>query len=53
MIFDGAYPVSEITVAANLGQMLMEIGPVGNDLEFRGSTACPTLMIREMTISGQ
>lgn len=48
-----AYPVSEITVAANLRQMLLEIEAVGQDLEFRGSTACPTLMIREMTISGQ
>ena len=48
-----AYPVSEITIAANLAQMLMEIEAVGDDLEFRGSTACPTLMVREMTISGQ
>jgi hypothetical protein len=26
---------------------------IGSDLEFRGSVACPTLKIREMTISGQ
>jgi PmbA protein len=48
-----AYPVSEITIAGNLKDMLMAVEVVGNDLEFRGSTAAPTLMIREMTISGQ
>lgn len=48
-----AYPVSEITIAANLGPMLMDVESVGSDLEFRGSVASPTLLIREMTISGQ
>ena len=48
-----AYPVSEITIAANLRDMLMNIERIGSDLEFRGSTASPTLLIREMTISGQ
>jgi PmbA protein len=48
-----AYPVSEITVAGNLKQMLMDVEQVGSDLEFRGSIAAPTLRIREMTVSGQ
>ena len=48
-----AYPVSEITVAANLQQMLMDVESAGSDLEFRGSIASPTLLIREMTVSGQ
>jgi PmbA protein len=48
-----AYPVSEITIAATLQQMLMDVEAVGSDLEFRGSVAAPTLLIREMTISGQ
>ena len=48
-----AYPVSEITIAANLPQMLMDVEAAGSDLEFRGSVASPTLLIREMTISGQ
>jgi hypothetical protein len=26
---------------------------IGSDLEFRGSVASPTLMIGEMTVSGQ
>ena len=47
-----AYPVSEITIAGNLKQMLLDV-EIGSDLEFRGSIASPTLLIREMTISGQ
>jgi PmbA protein len=48
-----AYPVSEITIAGNLKQMLMDVEQIGSDLEFRSSIAAPTLLIREMTISGQ
>lgn len=47
-----AYPVSEVTIAGNLRQMLLDIEALGSDLEFRGSTAAPTLVVREMTISG-
>jgi PmbA protein len=46
------YPVSEITIAGNFKQMLMDVEQIGSDLEFRGSVAAPTLLIREMTISG-
>ena len=48
-----AYPVSEITIAGNLKQMLMNLEQVGANLEFRSSIASPTLLIGEMTISGQ
>ena len=48
-----AYPVSEITIAGNLKQMLRDLQQIGSDLEFRGSVASPTLLIGEMTISGQ
>ncbi len=48
-----AYPVSEITIAGNFKQMLMDVESIGSDLEFRGSVASPTLLIREMTISGR
>lgn len=48
-----AYPVSEITIAGNMQQMLLDIERIGADLEFRGSIAAPTILIREMTISGQ
>jgi len=47
-----AYPVSEITIAGNLMRMWMDV-EIGSDLEFRGSIAAPTLLIGEMTISGQ
>ena len=46
------YPVEEITIAGNLKQMLADIEMVGNDLEFRGRIASPTIKIREMTIAG-
>jgi PmbA protein len=48
-----AYPVSEITIAGTLQEMLARVSMIGNDLEFRSSVASPTLMIEEMTISGQ
>ena len=48
-----AYPVSEITIAGSLKQMLLDIGQIGSDLEFRGSIASPTILIAEMMISGQ
>ena len=47
------YPVSEVTIAGNLRDMLLGLEAVGSDLEFRGSIASPTLLIREMTLSGQ
>jgi len=47
-----AYPVEEITIAGNLKQMYSAIEVVGNDLEFRGRIAAPTIKIREMTIAG-
>ncbi len=48
-----AYPVSEITIASTLQQMLLDMASIASDLEFRGSVASPTLMIGEMTVSGQ
>lgn len=48
-----AYPVHEITIAGTLQEMLMGLEQVGDDLEFRGSAASPTLMIHEMTVSGE
>ena len=47
-----AYPVSEITIAGNLQQMMTELERAGSDLEFRASVASPTILVREMTISG-
>ena len=48
-----AYPVEEITVAGSLRDMLNNISEIGTDLEFRGSTASPTLRIDGMTVAGE
>ena len=47
------YPVEEITVAGNLKDMFFNISEIGNDLEFRGSMAAPTLRIVVMMIAGE
>ena len=47
------YPVEEITVAGNLKDMFHNISEIGNDLEFRGSMAAPTLRIDGMMIAGE
>jgi PmbA protein len=48
-----AFPVEEITVAGNLAEMFSNIAEIGNDLEFRGSLASPTLRIEGMTVAGE
>jgi len=48
-----AYPVEEITVAGNLKEMFNNISEIGNDLEFRGSMACPTIRIDGLTVGGE
>jgi PmbA protein len=46
------YAVQEITIAGNLKDIFKNITAIGNDLEFRSSTACPTLRIDGMMIAG-
>jgi PmbA protein len=46
------HAVEEVTVAGNLTEMLMNITAIGNDLEFRGAVASPTLRIDGMTVAG-
>ena len=48
-----AYPVDEITISGNLGEMLQNIEMVGNDLAHNRSTCGPTVKITGMTISGK
>jgi PmbA protein len=48
-----AFAVSEVTIAGNLSSMLQNLESIGSDLEFRGSTAAPTLCIGEMTVGGR
>lgn len=47
-----AFPVEEVTIAGNLGQMLREIEIVGDDLSFRGRIAAPTIRVAKMMVSG-
>ncbi|MFH1729236.1 MAG: TldD/PmbA family protein [Pseudomonadota bacterium] len=46
------YSVQEFTVAGNMLDMISNIEMIGNDLDFRTSTACPTILIPNMMISG-
>jgi PmbA protein len=48
-----AFPVSEVTIAGTLQEMLNGIGEIGSNLEFRGSVSAPTIMIGEMTVAGR
>ncbi|MDE1176595.1 MAG: TldD/PmbA family protein [Edaphobacter sp.] len=47
-----AYPVEEITIAGNLKDMYRNIVAIANDLEFRSSSAAPTMRVEGMTIAG-
>jgi PmbA protein len=46
------HAVEEVTIAGNLAEMLMNVTAIGNDLEFRGAVASPTLRIDGMTVAG-
>ena len=48
-----AYPVSEVTIAGNLKQMLQDIQEIGSDLDFRGAVVAPTIKIRQMIVAGK
>jgi PmbA protein len=47
------FPVSEITVSANFDDLLKRIDLVGDDLDLRSSTACPTFRVAKMMIAGK
>ena len=48
-----AYPVEEVTIAGNFSDMLRGIEVIGNDLQFRGRIAAPTIKIDRMMVSGK
>ena len=48
-----AFPVSEVTIAGTLQEMVNGIAEIGNDLEFRSSVSAPTILIGEMTVAGR
>ncbi len=47
-----AYPVTEINISGRMDAMLAAIDAVGSDLAWFGSSAAPTIRVREMTVSG-
>ena len=47
-----AYPVEQITIAGNLKDIFRNVTAIGNDLEFRGAGAVPTVRIEGMTVAG-
>jgi PmbA protein len=47
-----AFPVSEVTIAANFDEILKRIDLVADDLEMRSSTAAPTFRVSHMTLAG-
>lgn len=47
------FPVSQVTIAGTIMDMLNGIEMVGNDLVFRGSISSPTIKFSEMVVSGK
>ncbi|MGL4827873.1 MAG: metalloprotease PmbA [Vibrio sp.] len=47
------YPVSEITIAGNLKQMLQQIVAVGNDIETRSQIQTGSILIESMKVAGE
>jgi PmbA protein len=46
------YPVSEITIAGNLKDMLMGIAAVGRDVDRRGGVLTGSVLLSQMQIAG-
>lgn len=46
------YPVSEVTIAGNLGQMYRQIIAIGDDVDQRGRIHCGSALIESMKIAG-
>lgn len=47
-----AYPVTEVNVSGRMGDMLLAVDAVGDDLTWFGASAAPTVRISEMMVSG-
>ncbi len=48
-----AFPVSEVTISANFTDLWRNVDAVGDDLDLRSSTACPTFRVSRMTLAGR
>lgn len=47
------YPVSEITIAGNLKDMLRNMACIGSDIETRSNIQCGSIILPEMKIAGE
>jgi PmbA protein len=47
-----AYPVEEITIAANLRDMFANIAAIGSDVDPRSHILCGSILLEHMTIAG-
>lgn len=47
------YPVSEITIAGNLKDMLRNMVSIGNDIEMRSNIQCGSILLSQMKIAGK
>jgi PmbA protein len=47
-----AYPVEEITIAANLRDMFAGIVAIGNDVDRRSHILCGSILVDKMTVAG-
>lgn len=48
-----AYPVSGVTIAGSLRDMLRAIVAVGDDVDLRGTVRCGSVLVDGMTVAGQ
>ncbi|MEO6688698.1 MAG: metallopeptidase TldD-related protein, partial [Dokdonella sp.] len=48
-----AYPVEEITIAANLRDMFMNIAAVGSDVDKRSHILTGSILLERMTLAGE
>jgi PmbA protein len=47
-----AFPVEEITIAGNLGEMFRQIAAIGSDVIVRSGRSCGSILVENMTIAG-
>lgn len=47
------YPVEEVTVAGNMGDMLKNIAAVANDVDHRGNIHTGSILLAAMTVAGE
>jgi PmbA protein len=48
-----AFPVSEVTIASTLQEMLNGVMEIASDLQFLRAVSAPTVMLGEMTVAGR